>query len=212
MNHNRTIFTGDNLDVMRGLDTDIADLIYLDPPFNSKRDYESPIKGTLETGKFKDTWTLDDVKLELHGELSERNPALYQIIDAAGFTHSAGMKAYLIMMAVRLLEMKRVLKPTGSIYLHCDPTASHYLKAVMDAVFGRDNFRNEITWKRYRGRVWPRRNPATSLTCGIIADTILFYAGEGATWKFNVRHALGRQAVRVRNGVRTRRLPLPGYE
>ena len=97
---------------------------------------------------FKDTWTLDDVDEAWHGEISDRDPALYSIIDAAGLAHGASMKSYLIMMAVRCLEMRRVLKPTGSIYLHCDPTASHYLKMLADAVFGRALFRNEIVWKR----------------------------------------------------------------
>ena len=79
-----------------------------------------------------------------HGEIADRQPALYSIIDAAGLAHGKSMKSYLIMMAVRLLEMKRILKATGSLYLHCDPTASHYLKTVMDAVFGRGCFLNEV--------------------------------------------------------------------
>ena len=83
-----------------------------------------------------------------HGEIADRDPTLYAIIDAAGHAHGKGMKSYLIMMAVRLLEMRRILKPTGSIFLHCDPTASHYLKALTDAIFGAGNFRNEIVWTR----------------------------------------------------------------
>ena len=79
-------------------------------------------------------------------EIADREPALYAIIDAARQSHGNGMKSYLIMMAVRLLEMHRVLKDTGSIYLHCDPTASHYLKMLMDAIFGKKNFVNEIAW------------------------------------------------------------------
>ncbi len=89
-----------------------------------------------------------------HGEIAEQEPAVYEVINAAGVSHSPGMKSYLIMMAVRLLEMKRVLKPTRSIYLHCDPTASHYLKQLLDAVLGRTNFRNEIVW-HYSG--WNKR-------------------------------------------------------
>ena len=84
--------------------------------------------------------------LAWHGEIAEQNPAVYAVIDAAGISHGAGMKSYLIMMAVRLLEMRRLLKPTGSLYLHCDPTASAYLKLLLDAVFGSGNFRNEIVW------------------------------------------------------------------
>ena len=145
---NRTIFTGDNLDVMRGMNSESVDLIYLDPPFNSNRNYSAPVGSEAAAAAFKDAWTMDDVTAEEHGEVAERNPALYAVIDAAGQAHGKPMKAYLTMMGTRLLEMQRVLKSTGSIYLHCDPTAGHYLKMLMDSVFGRDNFRNEIVWKR----------------------------------------------------------------
>ena len=161
---NRTMWTGDNLDVMRGMNSESVDLIYLDPPFNSNRNYAAPIGSEAAGAAFKDTWTLDDVDLAWHGEIAEQHPALYAIIGAAREAHGKGMQSYLIMMGVRLLEMRRLLKETGSIYLHCDPTASHYLKLVMDAVFGVGNFRNEISWKRatpkgdYRQGAtnWPR--------------------------------------------------------
>ena len=145
---NRTMWTGDNLDIMRGMNSDSVDLIYLDPPFNSNRNYAAPIGSEAAGAAFKDTWTLDDVDLAWHGEIAEQHPALYAIIDAARKAHGRGMQSYLIMMGVRLLEMKRLLKETGSIYLHCDPTASHYLKLLMDVVFGQGNFRSEITWRR----------------------------------------------------------------
>ena len=145
---NRTIWTGDNLAIMRGMNSESVDLIYLDPPFNSNRDYAAPIGSKAAGAAFKDTWTLDDVDVAWHGEIAEQNTAVYAVIDAAGTAHGKGMKSYLIMMAVRLLEMHRLLKPTGSLYLHCDPTASHYLKMLMDAVFGRRNFRNELSWRR----------------------------------------------------------------
>jgi len=115
-------------------------------PFNSKHNYAAPIGSKAAGAAFKDTWTLSDVDEAWHGEVADREPSLYAAIDAAGVVHGKGMKSYLIMMAVRLLEMKRVLKNTGSIYLHCDPTASHYLKMLVDTVFGKDNFRNEIVW------------------------------------------------------------------
>ena len=132
---NRTVFSNDNLPVLRGIDTESVDLIYLDPPFNSNRNYAAPIGSTAAGAAFKDTWTLSDVDNAWHGEIADREPALYQAIHAAELTHGKGMKSYLIMMTVRLLEMKRVLKKTGSIYLHCDPTASHYLKTLMDGVW-----------------------------------------------------------------------------
>ena len=143
---NRTMWTGDNLDIMRGMNSASVDLIYLDPPFNSNKTYSAPIGSDAAGASFKDTWTLDDVDLAWHGEIAEQSPAVYAVIDAAGVAHGPGMKSYLIMMAVRLLEMHRLLKPTGSLYLHCDPTASHYLKMLLDAVFERKNFRNEIVW------------------------------------------------------------------
>ncbi len=142
-----TVWTGDNLAVMRGMNDACVDLIYLDPPFNSNRHYEAPIGSKAAGAAFKDAWTLDDVDVHEHGELADRNPAAYSVIEAARQAHGKGMQSYLIFMAVRLLEMRRVLKPTGSIYLHCDPTASHYLKLLMDSVFGRGLFRNEIVWR-----------------------------------------------------------------
>ncbi len=165
---NQTLWTGDNLDVMRGMNSDCVDLIYLDPPFNSNQDYAAPIGGEQAMVGFKDTWTLNDVDLAWHGEIAESEPALYSIIDSAGLSHGKGMKSYLIMMAVRLLEMRRILKDTGSIYLHCDDTASHYLKTVMDSVFGASNYKNEITWKRTTAHNDPGRY-------GRISDSILFY-------------------------------------
>ena len=131
-----TIFTGDNLDILRGFNSECVDLIYLDPPFNSNRNYSAPIGSQAAGAAFKDTWTWDDVKAEEHGLLADEHPAVYAVITAAGAAHGKPMQAYLIMMASRLIELKRILKPRGSIYLHCDPTASHYLKLLMDGVFG----------------------------------------------------------------------------
>lgn len=168
---NRTIFSNDNLPILRGIDTQAVDLIYLDPPFNSNRNYAAPIGSNAAGAAFKDTWTLSDVDNAWHGEIADREPALYQAIHAAELTHGKGMKSYLIMMAVRLLEMKRVLKKTGSIYLHCDPTASHYLKMLMDSVFGRKNFRNEIAWCKYIGR---KNNAKKKYSTQ--QDIILYYA------------------------------------
>ena len=145
---NRTLWTGDNLDVMRGMNSESVDLIYLDPPFNSNRDYAAPIGSEAAGAAFKDTWALSDVDQAWHGEIADRQSALYAIIDASALAHGKGMKSYLIMMAVRLLEMHRLLKSTGSLYLHCDPTASHYLKMLMDTMFGPGRFRNELSWRR----------------------------------------------------------------
>lgn len=144
---NHTIFTGDNLYILRGIDSESIDLIYLDPPFNSNRHYSAPIGSQAAGAEFKDAWTFEDTKDAWWGLIADEHPALYKVIDAAGDVGNEGDKAYLIYMAMRLLEMHRILKPTGSIYLHCDTTMSHSLKMVMDAIFGRKNFRNEIVWR-----------------------------------------------------------------
>ena len=132
----KTIWTGDNLDILRGLNSESVDLIYLDPPFNSNRNYAAPVGSRAAGAAFKDTWTLSDLDTAWMGLIADEQPAMYKVIETAGLTHGKGMQSYLCMMAVRLLEMRRVLKDTGSIYLHCDPTASHYLKLLMDSIFG----------------------------------------------------------------------------
>ena len=177
--NNRTIFCNDNLHILRGLDSNSIDLIYLDPPFNSNRNYSAPIGSEAAGAAFKDTWTLSDVDNAWHGEIADREPALYQSIHTAELTHSKGMKSYLIMMAVRLLEMKRVLKNSGSIYLHCDPTASHYLKVIMDSIFGKNNYRSEITWKRATST--QKGSQHRSLRWGNNADMLLYYAASKLT-------------------------------
>ena len=113
---NRTMWTGDNLDIMRGMNSESVDLGHVDPPFNSNRNYVAPFGSEVVGAAFKDAWTLSDVDDMGHGEVADREPA----IGAAGLTHGKGLKSYLIMMAARLLEMRRLLKPTGSLYLHCN--------------------------------------------------------------------------------------------
>ena len=138
---------GDNLDYLRGLPTESVDLIYLDPPYNSKRDYNATFGADAQIKAFKDTWTWGkDDERALH-HFAKEHPTLGQFMLAlGGLLPKQGLYPYLVTMAIRLVEMQRVLKPTGSIYLHVDPTASHYLKLVMDQVFGGQNFRNEIVW------------------------------------------------------------------
>ena len=165
----RTIWTGDNLDILRGLNSASVDLIYLDPPFNSNRNYAAPVGSTAAGAAFKDTWTLSDLDVAWMGLIADAQPAMYQVLQTAGLTHGKGMQSYLCMMAVRLLEMRRVLKDTGSIYLHCDPTAGHYLKLLTDTVFGSDKFKNEIVWKRTGSHGGSKR-------WGPVHDTILFYS------------------------------------
>ena len=144
----KTIWTGDNLDILRGLNSESVDLIYLDPPFNSNRNYEAPIGSAAAGAAFKDTWTLSDLDVAWMGLIADEHPAIYKTLEASALTQGKSMQSYLCMMAVRLLEMKRVLKDTGTLYLHCDPTANHYLKQLLDAVFGLYSFKNEVIWQR----------------------------------------------------------------
>jgi adenine specific DNA methylase Mod len=175
------LYFGDNLDWLRNREIfpdASVDLIYLDPPFNSKRDYnllfKSP-KGKQSEAQieaFKDSWSWgDQAEKELDELLKHKNTDVAQMINAlVAFLGRNDMTAYLVMMSTRLLEMHRVLKSTGSLYLHCDPTASHYLKVVLDAVFGFVNYRNEIIWKR--------SNPKSlgSINFPTCSDTIFRYS------------------------------------
>ena len=145
---NRTIFTQDNLYVLRGMKTCSIDLIYLDPPFNSKHDYAAPIGSKAAGAAFKDTWTLSDIDEAWAGEIAEDNEGVYKILEMVREVMGKSSLSYLIYMTIRIIEMRRVLKDTGMLYLHCDPTMSHYLKCIMDAVFGKNGFKNEVVWKR----------------------------------------------------------------
>ena len=167
----KTIWTGDNLDIMRGMNSESVDLIYLDPPFNSNQNYAAPVGSAAAGAAFKDTWTLSDLDVAWLGLIADEQPATAHVLQTAGLTHGKGMQSYLTMMAVRLMEMRLLLKPTGSIYLHCDPTASHYLKLLMDGIFGAGNFMAEITWERTSAH-------SDSRTFGNVADTILFYGDQ----------------------------------
>ena len=170
---------------MRGMNSESVDLIYLDPPFNSNKNYSAPIGSQAAGAAFKDTWSLNDLDEAWHGEVAEQEPALYAIIDSAGIAHGKSMKSYLIMMGVRMIEMRRILKETGSIYLHCDSTAGHYLKMLMDAVFGPKRFRSEIIWNRTTNtgssKARARRFPSDH-------DAILFYMKNASQAKFSTQY------------------------
>lgn len=180
-----TLYYGDNLGVMREHLKDASvDLIYLDPPFNSKRDYnvlfKSP-KGEAAEAQitaFEDTWHWNT---QTEGEFDELmhqpNTDVAELMRALrSFLGENDMMAYLTAMAIRLLEMHRVLKDTGSLYLHCDPTASHYLKIILDGVFGKENYQNEIVWKR-------TTTHSDSKTWSRVVDSIFFYTkSDEFTW------------------------------
>ena len=171
---NQTIWTGDNLPILLGMNSESVDLIYLDPPFNSNHNYSAPIGSEAAGVAFKDTWGLDDIDICWLDLIEVKHPAIHRVVNAA---MSKSDKAYLIYMAPRLMELLRVLKSSGTIYLHCDPTMSHYLKLLMDAVFGRKNFRNEILWC-YTGPSGSRKNFPSK------HDTIFRYS-KSAEWVFN---------------------------
>lgn len=175
-----TLFYGDNLDILREYIADASvDLVYLDPPFNSSRNYnvlfkdEKGVESESQITAFEDTWHWGpEAEATYNALVTEAPERVSEVI--GGLRTIAGntspMMAYLVMMAARLVELHRVLKPTGSLYLHCDPTASHYLKVILDAIFGPLNYRNEIVWKRTSSHNDARRKWAD------VSDTILFYS------------------------------------
>ena len=180
------LFYGDNLDVLREHVADESiDLIYLDPPFNSNASYNILFKSPTGSGAdasieaFDDTWCWGPSAAAALLDITESgNHKLHTLMHAMRTAIGENaMMAYLVMMAVRLVELHRVLKPTGSLYLHCDPTASHYLKLVLDAVFGSENYRNEIIWKRTSS------HGNASANYGDVTDTIFYYSkGPNPIW------------------------------
>lgn len=182
------LFYGDNLAVLREhIKDDSVDLIYLDPPFNSRQDYNVLFKEHDETKSaaqimaFEDTWEWNLDAEASYEEIVQRGGRVSDAMRAfRTFLGNSDMMAYLAMMAPRLIELHRVLKVTGSIYLHCDPTASHYLKMLMDAVFGPQYFRSEIIWKRSSAHSDAKQGLRNY---GHIHDAIHFCVkGEGAVW------------------------------
>ncbi len=184
----RQLFYGDNLDVLRRhIADESVDLIYLDPPFKSAKDYnllfteQDGTRAEAQIKAFKDTWEWDTTAVNMYRELVERGGKLSESMQAFRLVvGESDMLAYLTMMAPRLVELHRVLKPTGSIYLHCDTVASHYLKILLDAIFQPGNFRNEVIW-RYR------RWPTTAHQFQRMHDILLFYSKGGSRQRtFNV--------------------------
>lgn len=175
------LYYGDNLGILRSrnplyIPDESVDLVYLDPPFNSNQDYnvlfqeEDGTRAAAQVKAFEDTWHWDQASASAFDDVVRAGgPVADAMVAFERLLGHNDMLAYLSMMAPRLVELKRVLKPTGTIYLHCDPTASHYLKMLMDAVFGKENFRNEIVWKRTHAHGSAKRY-------GPVHDIVLFYA------------------------------------
>ena len=158
----RTIFCRDNIDVLRGINTGCIDLIYLDPPFNKKKVFTAPLGSSAEGAAFSDIFKAKDIKDEWVKSIEYETPELHAYLVSVKTFSNQYNYCYLVYMAIRIIECHRILKDRGSLYLHCDPTMSHYLKIVMDCIFGEKNFRNEIVWGyRTQGvsmKWWPRKH------------------------------------------------------
>lgn len=188
--YKNTLYYGDNLEILREyIPRESVDLVYLDPPFNSNRNYnvlfkdESGKEAEAQITAFEDTWHWNEkAEATYQALVTESSEQISNMIGALrGFIGTNQMMAYLVMMAARLVELHRVLKPTGSIYLHCDPTASHYLKIILDSIFGGENFKTEIIWKRSSAHSDTKQGRAQH---GRIHDVILFYTKSGE-WNWN---------------------------
>jgi len=155
---NRTLFHGDNLDFLRAMNSNSVHLIATDPPFNKGRDFHATPDSLADGASFHDRWSWKrDVHQEWVDQITDDWPNVMNVIQGSRSSYGDDMGAFLCYMAVRLIAMRRVLRDDGSIYLHCDPTASHYLKELMDAIFGKKNFRNEIIWC-YSGGGQPKKD------------------------------------------------------
>jgi site-specific DNA-methyltransferase (adenine-specific) len=178
-----TLLFGDCLDWLIKMDAGSVDLVYLDPPFNSKAAYNLLYKSPdgaasqAQYQTFVDSWRWgESTDAALKYVTESGSPALGILTSLNNYMQKSDLMAYLVMMAARLIALRRVLKPSGSLYLHCDASACHYLKIILDEVFGSGTFRNEIVWRRSTGKsLMTRRLPTNH-------DVILFYSGEGNTW------------------------------
>jgi adenine specific DNA methylase Mod len=186
-----TLYYGDNLNILRRyIKDESVDLIYLDPPFNSNRNYnvlfkdESGLEADSQIMAFEDTWHWSGAAKTYHELILEGDEVATMLQAFRSFIPESQMMAYLVMMAVRLKELHRVLKKTGSFYLHCDPTASHYLKVLLDTIFGVQNFQNEIIWKRTNAH--SDRKQGNVLHFGRIHDVIFYYSKTGKATRNDV--------------------------
>ncbi|MEK7112347.1 MAG: DNA methyltransferase [Patescibacteria group bacterium] len=210
---NRTLFFGDNLEVLEEkIPDNFFDLIYLDPPFNSNRNYnvlfkEGQIDSSAQIHAFEDTWEWTDSTVKLFNALKENsNPQVSILINSLyEFIKATPMMAYLVNMTARLIPLRRALKDTGSIYLHCDPTASHYLKILMDVVFDKANFKNEIVWTYRR---WPSKTKSFQR----MHDILLFYTKNyKSLYTFNtIYQPLSDITVKIHKGKRQQAVMIEG--
>ncbi|MCH9852451.1 MAG: site-specific DNA-methyltransferase [Alphaproteobacteria bacterium] len=174
--NNRTIFCRDNIDILQGINSDSIDLIYLDPPFNKNKVFTAISGSAAEGAEFADIFRFADIKKQWLATIKEKQPKASILLNAVktiSGKHSYHF-CYLAYMAIRLMACYRILKQTGSIYLHCDSTMSHYLKLLMDCIFGEENFCNDIIWQRNDKR--GKGSQFKSKKFGNNTDNILFYS------------------------------------
>lgn len=178
------LFYGDNLEVLPSIQSGSVDLVYLDPPFNSQQDYNllfreyDGTKAAAQRLVFTDTWSWrPETAIAFRRVADAGGPLAKCMVALRAFVGETDLMAYLVMMAPRLSELHRVLKPTGSLFLHCDPTASHYLKVLLDAIFGSENHRNEIVWLRSKN---PKGSQHGLQRFSPFTDTLFYYVKSDA--------------------------------
>ena len=175
---NKTIFCKDNLDILKGIDSNCVDMIYLDPPFNSKKQWNAPTGSAAEGASFKDTWTENDIKDEWVDAIRVEYPELHQFLKGMKMWAQESDVAYITYMSIRIIEMHRILKDTGSIFYHCDHYMNDYVKIMLDIIFGRKRDVNNIVWcyeTSGKGKFHlPKKH-----------DNIFFYS-KGEDYKFNM--------------------------
>ena len=175
---NRTLYHGDNLGFLRGMNSGTVQLIATDPPFNKNKDFHATPDSLAAGAGFQDRWRWDkDVHPDWLDQIKDDWPGIWTVVESAKVSYGMDMAAFLVFMAVRLVEMRRILTADGSIYLQCDPTASHYLKMLLDAIFGPENFRSEITWRRTSAKGLAFKSYPNN------HDILFYYSkGENCTW------------------------------
>lgn len=179
---NRTLYHGDNLDFLRGMNSETVHLVATDPPFNKNRDFHATPDSLARGARFSDRWSWEkDVHEEWTDSVRDDWPGVWHVITATRGAYGDDMAAFLCWLGVRLMEMRRVLRADGSLYLHCDPTASHYIKALLDGIFGVENFLSEIVWKRTSAHSDTKQGRRLH---GHIHDVLLCYK-KGNEWTWN---------------------------
>ncbi|MDA9893592.1 DNA methyltransferase [Flavobacteriaceae bacterium] len=166
---NRTIYCKDNLDILQNIDSESVDMIYLDPPFNKNQSFTAPIGSSAKGASFKDIFAKEDYKDEWKDEFKIEYEELYNFLESMPFYANESDVAYIAYMAIRIIECHRILKDDGCLFYHCDDTMQHYIKIMLDIIFGRENFINELNWQRYQSHSLKKKG------FDRVTDAILYY-------------------------------------